>query len=159
MGKKNKLPKKMKLAAQTIGLDLTKLDRPIHIDEHTAIRYNIGQSIENIIKKVVTDTLNESIKVEMPPDIIETDNIGEVIEKLSILHCRMWYLEDAIGVAKTDEEVADLKRKVDICFKVKRPKYVEAINRMIEKSIIEGKSLIEDSVKMYKGHNEKNIEK
>ena len=152
MGKKDKLPKKMKLAAQTIGLDLTKRELPIHIDEHIAIRYNIGQTIENIIKQVVTDTLNKSKNVEMPPDIIETDNLGEVIEKLSILHCRMWYLEDAVGIAKTDEEVADLKRKVDICFKQKRPKYVEAINRMVEKSIIEGKSLIEDSVKMYKGH-------
>jgi hypothetical protein len=112
----------------------------------------IGEKIEDIIKQVVNDTLNKSKEVDIPPDIIETDNIGEVIEKLSILHCRMWYLEDAVGIAKSDEEVADLKRKVDICFKQKRPKYVEAINRMIEKSIIEGKSLIEDSVKMYKGH-------
>jgi hypothetical protein len=50
-----------------------------------------------------------------------------------------------------DSEIADLKRKIDICFKVKRPKYVQAINRMLETSIITGKSLIEDSVKLYKG--------
>lgn len=112
----------------------------------------IGERIEEIIKKVVNETLDKSKNVEMPPDIIETDNLGEVIEKLSILHCRMWYLEDAAGLAKTDEELADIKRKVDICFKQKRPKYVEAINRMVEKSITENKSLIEDSVKMYKGH-------
>lgn len=111
----------------------------------------IGEKIEDIIKKVVNETLNISKDVEMPPDIIETDNIGEVIEKLAILHCRMWYLEDAAGIAKTDEELADIKRKVDICFKQKRPKYVEAINRMIDKSITENKSLIEDSVKMYAG--------
>ena len=111
----------------------------------------IGERIEDIIKSVVTNTLNNSIEVEMPPDIIETDNIGEVIEKLSILHCRMWYLEDAIGASKSDEEIADYKRKIDICFKQKRPKYVEAINRMIDKSIVDGKSLIEDSVKLYKG--------
>lgn len=112
----------------------------------------IGEKIEDIIKNVTHKILNESKEVAMPPDIIETDNLGEVIEKLSILHCRMWYLEDAAGLAKTDEELADIKRKVDICFKQKRPKYVQAINRMIEKSILEGKSLIEDSVKMYKGH-------
>jgi hypothetical protein len=111
----------------------------------------IGEKIENIIKNVVTETLNKSKNVEMPPDIIETDNIGEIIEKLSILHCRMWYLEDAIGSSDSDTEIADLKRKIDICFKQKRPKYVEAINRMIDKSIIDGKSLIEDSVKFYKG--------
>lgn len=112
----------------------------------------IGEKIEEIIKSVVTDTLNKSKEVEMPSDIIETDNIGEVIEKLSILHCRMWYLEDAAGLAQNDTELADIKRKVDICFKQKRPKYVEAINKMIDKSIIDGKSLIEDSVKLYKGY-------
>jgi hypothetical protein len=80
--------------------------------------------------------------------------LGEVIEKLSILHCRMWYLEDAISNANTNEEIAILKKKIDICFKIKRPKYVEAINRMVDKSIMTGKTLIEDSVKLYKGVNE-----
>lgn len=116
----------------------------------------IGEKIENIIKNKIKEVLDESKEVNMPDDIIETDNIGEVIEKLAILHCRMWYLEDAIGVSKNDNEIADLKRKIDICFKVKRPRYVEAINKMIDKSIIEGKSLQEDSVKLYKGFDIKN---
>jgi hypothetical protein len=115
---------------------------------------NIGEKIEGIIEQSVKDVLNNSKEVDLPNDIIETDNIGEVIEKLSILHCRMWYLEDAISDAKTDSEVAELKRKIDICFKSKRPKYVQAINRMIENSIINGKSLVEDSVKLYKGVDE-----
>lgn len=110
-----------------------------------------GEKIEETIKQVVTETLNKNKEVLLPEDLIETDNIGEVIEKLSILHCRMWYLEDAISVAKTDEEVADLKRKIDICFKVKRPKYVQAVNRMIDNAIINNKSLVEDSVKHYQG--------
>ena len=63
-------------------------------------------------------------------------------------------VEDAISDAKTDEEISQLKKKIDICFKIKRPKYVEAINRMVEKSIVTGKSLVEDSVKLYKGVNE-----
>lgn len=111
----------------------------------------IAEKIETLIEFQTVDILNKSKKVDMPNDIIATDNIGEVIEKLAILHCRMWYLEDSIGSAKTDEEIADLKRKIDICFKVKRPKYVEAINRMIDNAIISGKSLQEDSVKMYNG--------
>jgi hypothetical protein len=111
----------------------------------------IGEKIEDIIKSIVKESLDKSKELNIPDDIIETDNIGEVIEKLAILHCRMWYLEDAIGMAKTDEEIADLKRKVDICFKVKRPKYVEALNKMIDNSIKKGKSLQEDSVKLYRG--------
>ena len=114
----------------------------------------IGEKIEEIIKKIVHDTLDNSKEVELPIDIIETDNIGEVIEKLSILHCRMWYLEDAIGEAKNDNDIAKYKKKIDICFKQKRPKYVEAINRMLDNSIKQNKSLIEDSVKLYKGYDE-----
>jgi len=114
----------------------------------------IGEKIEEVIKNKITEILNEGKNVEMPNDLIETDNIGEVIEKLSILHCRMWYLEDAISISESDSEIADLKRKIDICFKVKRPKYVQALNRMIENSVKNNKSLIEDSVKHYKGFNE-----
>ena len=46
-----------------------------------------------------------------------TDNLSEVIEKLVILHIRTWFLEDMAGIATTDTELADIKRKVDICFK------------------------------------------
>jgi len=114
----------------------------------------IGEKIEQLIHTKTKELLDKSKSVEMPKDIIETDNLGEVIEKLSILHCRMWYLEDAISDAKSDSEIAELKRKIDICFKIKRPRYVQAINRMVENSIVNGKSLVEDSVKLYKGVNE-----
>jgi len=111
----------------------------------------LGEKIEETIKKIVREVLNTDKKVELPQDIIETDNLGEIIEKLSILHCRMWYLEDAISEAKSNDEIAELKKKIDICFKVKRPKYVEAINRMVDLSIRNEKTIIEDSVKLYKG--------
>jgi hypothetical protein len=114
---------------------------------------NIGETIETIILNKTKEILNKSKNVDLPEDIIETDNLGEVIEKLSILHCRMWYLEDAISDAKSDSEIAELKRKIDICFKTKRPKYVQAINRMVENCITTNKSLVEDSVKHYKGFN------
>jgi hypothetical protein len=114
----------------------------------------VGEEIEKIIQKKVNEILTTSKMSDVPVDLIETDSIAEVIEKLSILHCRMWYLEDSISSASDDLEIADLKKKIDICFKIKRPKYVQAINRMIEKSVISGKSLIEDSVKIYKGFNE-----
>lgn len=112
----------------------------------------IGENIENIIKNTVNTILS---KKEIPElkEIIYTDNIGEVIEKLCILHIRMWMIEDQLGVAQTPEEIATLKKKTDICFKIKRPKLVEAINQMINDSIINNKSLVEDSVKQYKGVN------
>lgn len=114
----------------------------------------IGEKIEKVIEAKVSTILNASKSVELPDDLVETDNIGEVIEKLAILHCRMWYLEDSISSATSDIEIAELKRKIDICFKIKRPKYVQAVNKMIDNAIVHGKSLVEDSVKHYKGFNE-----
>jgi hypothetical protein len=112
----------------------------------------IGESIEIAIK----DTVDQILSQRRLPDVeyIATDNLGEVVEKLSILHIRTWMLEDAIQEATTDAEVAELKRKIDICFKSKRPKLVQAINALVEDAIVNNKSLKEDSVKLYKGVSE-----
>jgi hypothetical protein len=110
-----------------------------------------GEVIENCIKEIVNEVLS---KGEVPDiEYIETDNLGEVVEKLAILHIRMWMLEDLINASTTDEELADLKRKIDICFKIKRPRLVQAINLLVDNSISKNKSLREDSVKVYKSVN------
>mgnify|MGYP001194953081 FL=1 len=110
---------------------------------------NFGELFDNSIKTTVNDILVQG-KV---PDIVlsETDNLGEVVEKLCILHIRTWMLEDAVQEAKTDDELGALKRKIDICFKQKRPRLVQAINRQVSDAIINNTSLVEDSVKLYKG--------
>jgi hypothetical protein len=112
---------------------------------------NIAYIIENVIKNKVVDILSKKKLPELPDNIIATDNLGEVVEKLCILHIRTWFLEDMVGVAKTDEEVASLKRKIDTCFKQKRPQYIQAINRMVDDAIVNSRNLTEDSVKIYKG--------
>jgi len=116
---------------------------------------NLGESIEDIIKRTVDDVLDNTQDYGLPDsNYIATDNLGEVIEKLAIIHIRMWMLEDAIQAATSDTEIAELKRKCDICFKVKRPKYVQAINALVEDAITNNRSLREDSVKLYKGVND-----
>lgn len=113
---------------------------------------DVSNSIEAVIKNKTASTLLQRDIPELPDNLIATDNIGEVIEKLCILHIRTWFLEDMVGVAKSDEEVASLKRKIDICFKQKRPQYIQAINRMIDDAVVNGRRLVEDSVKIYKGN-------
>jgi len=113
---------------------------------------DIADVIEAAMNTKIKETLNNGGIPEIPRDLIATDNLGEVIEKLCILHIRTWFLEDMIGVAKTDEEVASLKRKIDTCFKQKRPQYIQAINRMVDAAIVNQRSLVEDSVKIYKGN-------
>ena len=113
---------------------------------------NFGELLENCLKETVDSVL---AKREVPDiEYVETDNLGEAVEKLAILHVRMWMLEDLINASTTDEELADLKRKIDICFKQKRPKLVQAINLLVDNSITKNKSLREDSVKIYKGVQE-----
>tara|TARA_R100001510_G_C7650254_1_gene207770 strand:+ start:113 stop:463 length:351 start_codon:yes stop_codon:yes gene_type:complete len=108
-----------------------------------------GSILEKCIEETVRDVLS---KKEMPDvEYIQTDNLGEIVEKLVILHIRTWMLEDAIQEATTDSDIASLKKKIDICFKVKRPRFVEAINQLVDTSIAQSKSLVEDSVKAYKG--------
>jgi hypothetical protein len=109
----------------------------------------IGNLIEQAIKEAVEKTLSQ--KIVPDTEYVATDSFGEVIEKLVILHIRTWMLEDAIQSAKTNDEVAELKRKIDVCFKVKRPRFVQAINLMVDDAISRNKSLTENSVKLYKG--------
>jgi len=110
---------------------------------------NFGDIFDDAIKDTVNDVL---IKGEIPDiTLSETDNLGEVVEKLCILHIRTWMLEDAAQEATTDEELGSLKRKIDICFKQKRPRLVQAINRQVSDAIVNNTSLVEDSVKLYKG--------
>lgn len=115
---------------------------------------NISLEIEKQIIEKTKTTLQDGVIPELPDNVICTDNIGEIIEKLCILHIRTWFLEDMVGNAKTDEELAALKRKIDTCFKQKRPQYIQAINRLIDDAIISGRRLTEDSVKIYKGNYE-----
>ena len=120
---------------------------------------NTAINIEQIIKQVVNTILASKTIPDLPVDYTNTDNIGEVIEKLCILHIRTWFLEDMAGLAKTNDELADIKRKIDICFKIKRPVLVQAINKMIDQCIKSEKSLVEDSVKVYKGINDESANK
>jgi len=110
------------------------------------------KNLEQLIIEQVENICSQNAMPDLPDDLIATDNLTEVVEKLVILHIRTWMLEDRVGVATEDHEIASLKKKIDICFKQKRPSYIQAINRMIDDSIVYGKTLVEDSVKSYEGH-------
>lgn len=112
----------------------------------------LASVLDTVIREHVNSVLNiRDNTFTEPADYAASDNVGEILEKLAILHIRTWHLEDAMQTATTDAELADLKRKVDICFKIKRPKLVAALNAIINDAIVKEKSLREDSVKLYKG--------
>lgn len=84
-------------------------------------------------------------------DIEFSDNFAEILEKLFILHIRMWKLEDLIAEATSDQEIASLKRKIDYCFKDKRPKLIKVLNLMLDDYIKKNKPFSEENLKSYSG--------
>jgi hypothetical protein len=109
--------------------------------------------IAELIDKYISERVDFWLSKQQIPDTeyVATDNLGEMIEKLVILHIRTWMLEDLITGNNSDANLADIKRKIDTCFKIKRPKLVQAINALVDDAIINNKSIREDSVKLYNG--------
>ena len=72
-----------------------------------------GNFLDEFIKERVAEVLDNREVPEEPTQYIETDNLAEVIEKLVILHIRMWMLEDTMREAVTDEEIAKLETEAE----------------------------------------------
>lgn len=83
-----------------------------------------------------------------------SENFAEMLDRFVVLHIRMWKLEDAISSAKNDGEIADLKKKIDFCFKEKRPKLTKAINFFLDSYVDKNhpnKKFSEENIKLYSG--------
>jgi len=81
-----------------------------------------------------------------------SESFAEILDRFIVLHIRMWKLEDAIGLAD-DSEIAPLKRKIDYCFKDRRPKLIKAINSFLDVYInrTHVRKFSEENIKLYKG--------
>ena len=114
----------------------------------------MNQNFEKISQLLLEDIKDRFHKTDINEiDLEFSDNFAEVLEKFLILHIRIWKLEDQITGCKTDGEIVDLKKKIDFCFKVKRPKLVQVINLMLDDYIQKNKNFTEPNVKTYQGYN------
>jgi hypothetical protein len=89
----------------------------------------IGEQLDNYIKEKVKEILDKNLFPEY--DEIHSDSFSELIDKLIVVHIRLWYLEDAMSLEQNPETMLTLKRKADITFKQKRPMLVKAIDKTI----------------------------
>jgi len=113
-----------------------------------------------IISDLLLEEINKRFDQE-PLDIsnIEwSDNFAEMLEKYIILHIRIWKIEDACGGSTDPQEIAELKKKLDFCFKDRRPKLTRAINCYLDAHINNQhiKKLNDGNVKQYKGYDNQN---
>ena len=109
----------------------------------------------NKISELLLEEISERFNQE-PLDIKDLEfgeTFAEILDRFIVLHIRMWKLEDAAGQTQKDSELADIKRKVDYCFKDRRPKLIKAINSFLDVYISKNhtKKFSEENVKMYKG--------
>lgn len=110
----------------------------------------INKISELLLEEIAERFNKESIHNQ---DIEFSESFAEIMDRFIVLHIRMWKLEDAIAEAKNDSEVADLKRKVDYCFKDRRPKLTKAINSYLDVYVDKNhvRKFSEENVKLYKG--------
>lgn len=88
------------------------------------------EALDDIIRLKVSEILHHNI---FPKDYDDTytDTFAEIIEKMIITHIRQWFLENEMGRKHTYKEIAELKKLMDINFKVKRPALIKACDKMI----------------------------
>jgi len=110
----------------------------------------INQISELLLQEIAERFNKEPLDVK---DLEFSETFAEILDRFIVLHIRMWKLEDAAGQTTTDSELADIKRKVDYCFKDRRPKLIKAINSFLDVYINRNyaKKFSEENVKIYKG--------
>jgi hypothetical protein len=89
----------------------------------------IGEELDKYIQEKVKEVLDKSLFPEY--DDIHSDSFSELIDKLIVVHIRLWYLEDAMTMENDPDSMVLLKRKADVTFKQKRPMLVKAIDKTI----------------------------
>ena len=74
---------------------------------------------------------------DLIPEIpLGRDTYDELLRKLTLVHGRMWQLEDDISLHYDDDHyVAQIKRELDRCFKNIRPRLVERLNTLAVRSV------------------------
>jgi hypothetical protein len=109
-------------------------------------------TISELLLEEISERFNKESMFDT--DFEFSESFAEILDRFIVLHIRTWKLEDAIAEASSDSEVADLKRKIDYCFKDRRPKIIKAINSFLDVYVNKNnpKSFSEENVKLYKGY-------
>jgi len=112
----------------------------------------IGKELDTYIQNKVKEVLDKGLFPEY--DDIHSDSFSELIDKLVIVHIRLWYLEDAMSIENDPEKMVTLKRKADVTFKQKRPMLVKSIDKIISNMCVGKFEPITESPKLYNGFDD-----
>lgn len=109
--------------------------------------------IASEIARVIAEANQTPVEDVDDAAFVASETIGEVLDKLIILNIRTWHLEDEKAHATTDAELGAIQRKLQSCFRSKRPRLVAALNEMLKMAVLQGRLglLDHEVVKSYKG--------
>lgn len=83
--------------------------------------------LDYLIRKFTSDAATKRESNPEDVQVIASETLPEVIEKLVILHVRLWHLEDRSRDTEDDSERGAIKAKIDHCNGVIRPRLLQAI--------------------------------
>lgn len=112
-----------------------------------------GEAINKFIFDKVKTTLNEDKFPDF--DDVYTDTISEIIDRLTIMNIRYWYLEDAMSEEKELEKLAKLRLKSEVLFKEKRPMLIRMLDKLFIKMIKGEITYTPSNIKQYKNWENK----
>jgi hypothetical protein len=108
----------------------------------------VGWYIDLIMPKAQERSVEDVPVVEY----IASETIGDVLEKLLILHIRAWHLEDELVETDDEAEAGRLSKKIMHCVRTKRPRLVKALNTMMAEIARGNADLVADEdIKVYHG--------
>lgn len=110
------------------------------------------KDISNFLKEYM-DTPGFRNKVESECDFNTPVTLTYALERLAILHVKLWMLEDQVrNELLTDAMVGELKRKIDYLNGVQRPRLIAGLGEIFAKAVKEGNEELvrEPNLKDYK---------
>lgn len=96
-----------------------------------------------------------SVSAVSVDEYLVSETLGDVIDKLVVLHVRVWNLEDQLVLTDSDEEAGKIAKKIMHEVRTKRPRLIVAINKMMEQVLVNNNLdvLKDEDTKVYKGED------
>lgn len=114
----------------------------------------MNENFNQICNLLLKEVENKFEKEPLTIDIEFSDNLAEMLEKLVILHIRLWKLEDEVALNKHDPaSVAEIKHKIDFICRIKRPKLLKAVNSLLDVYVTQNRPFTEEDIKHYRGYH------
>jgi len=113
------------------------------------------QKVDDYLKEFMLSPGFKAL-VESDLDFNPPVTLTYAIERLAILHVKLWNLEDMVrNKTFSDEQVGVLKRQIDHLNGVVRPRVVAAIGEILAKAVREGNDGLvrEPNLKDYKARS------